>query len=62
MTEVQKLTILNDLIRNTDKAVDNMFGQVEVIIATLSLSMGLDVKNIKGVVHYNFPKLLETYI
>lgn len=24
--------------------------------------MGLDVKDIKGVVHYNFPKFLETYI
>lgn len=62
MTEVQKLTILNDLIKNNDKNLENIFGQVDVIIATLSLSMGLDVPNIKGVIHYNFPKLLETYI
>lgn len=62
MTEVQKLSVLNDLISNNEKPVENQFGQVDIIIATLSLSMGLDVKNIKGVIHYNFPKFLETYI
>ena len=42
--------------------LSKIFSKVEVIIATLSLSMGLDVPNIKGVIHYNFPKFLESYI
>lgn len=32
------------------------------MIATLSLSMGLDIAQIKGIIHYNFPRYLETYI
>ena len=46
------MSILEDLI---NKRLRDAFGCVDVVIATLSLSMGLDVPNIKGVIHYNFP-------
>lgn len=39
-----------------------LFRELDVIIATLSLSMGLDVSSIKGVIHFNLPKFLESYI
>ncbi len=62
MTEIQKLSVLNNLILNQNQEMRDNFGEIDAIIATISLSMGLDVPNIKGVVHYNFPKYLETYI
>ena len=46
------MSILEDLINNWNY---DIFGSVDVIIATISLSMGLDVPNIKGVIHFNFP-------
>lgn len=62
MTEVQKLTVLEDLSQVKGVEKQGVFREVDVIIATISLSMGLDVSSIKGVVHFNLPKFIEGFI
>ena len=64
LTEIDKLTILENL--GKDKPTNNNtiinINEVDVIITTVSLSMGLNIPNIKGIVHYNFPQIIENYI
>lgn len=40
----------------------SFFAKTEVVLSTISLSMGLDIPNIKGIIHFNLPKCLEIYI
>ena len=62
MTEIDKLTILENFGKpKAQNALINI-NEVDVIITTVALSMGLNIPNIKGIVHYNFPKVIENYI
>ena len=41
--------------------VRQMF-RIDMIVSTISLSMGLDCSRISGVLHYNFPSCIESYV
>jgi superfamily II DNA/RNA helicase len=74
LSEVNKLTILENLAKSfkekkpaKKKAISiledsDIYSKIEVIMTTISLSMGLDVPFIEGIIHFNFPKYLENYI
>jgi superfamily II DNA helicase RecQ len=36
--------------------------KIDVIISTVSLSMGLDCSKLNGVLHYNLPSSVESYV
>ncbi|KAM9573862.1 ATP-dependent DNA helicase Q4 [Guaruba guarouba] len=46
------------------RRVQNRFmsGQLRVVVATVAFGMGLDKADVRGVVHYNMPKNLESYV
>lgn len=75
LSEIQKMTILQKFalscnkfdVNNAKKETSDleswtMFSKTEVVLSTISLSMGLDIPNIKGIIHFNVPKFLEIYI
>lgn len=74
LSEVNKLTILENLAKSfkeknpiKKKAISiledtNIYSKIEVIMSTISLSMGLDIPFIEGIIHFNFPKYLESYV
>ncbi|NXK92284.1 RECQ4 helicase, partial [Formicarius rufipectus] len=37
-------------------------GQIRVLVATVALGMGLDKQDVQGVIHYNIPKDLESFV
>ncbi|ESN98669.1 hypothetical protein HELRODRAFT_94851 [Helobdella robusta] len=39
-----------------------MAGKLRVIVATVAFGMGLDKRDIRGVIHYNFPRTIESYV
>lgn len=65
---VQKMNLLQQFLRtdpnhksNPDDMVD-MHVKIDCIVTTVSLAMGVDHRSIRGIIHYNMPGSLETYI
>ena len=48
----------------TRKAIQNRFisGRLRVIVATMAFGMGIDMRNIRSVIHFNMPKSIENYV
>ena len=46
------------------KRIQNQFikGKLRVIVATMAFGMGIDMKNIRAVIHFNMPKSIENYV
>lgn len=45
-----------------EKIIDRFKGSANVLVATDVASRGLDIKNVKAVVNYDFPNCIEDYI
>lgn len=39
-----------------------MTGKTRVIVATIAFGMGLDKRNIRGVIHMDLPRTIESYL
>jgi superfamily II DNA helicase RecQ len=39
-----------------------MIGKLRVVVATVAFGMGLDKRDIDGVVHFNMPRSIEAYV
>ena len=52
------------LSAGTRKRIQNQFikGKLRVIVATMAFGMGIDMRNIRAVIHYNMPKSIENYV
>jgi superfamily II DNA helicase RecQ len=71
LSELQKMNTLKELdkLEKKDKSkkktskdrVREMF-QIDMITSTVSLSMGLDCSQLNGVLHYNLPPSVESYV
>ena len=46
------------------KRIQNNFmsGNLRVVVATVAFGMGLDKHDIRGIIHYNISKTVESYI
>ena len=46
------------------KRIQNAFlnGKLRIIIATVAFGMGINMKNIRAVIHFNMPKAIESYV
>ena len=46
------------------KSIQNKFmsGRLRVVVATVAFGMGLNKRDIRGVVHYNIPKSFEAFV
>ena len=67
-TELDRMNILQQFLRTDphhsnkpDEFLD-MHMKIDAIVTTVSLAMGIDHRSIRGVIHYNMPGSLETYI
>jgi len=41
---------------------DFIKGKLQIIVATCAFGMGINMANIRSVIHYNMPKAIEVYI
>ena len=46
------------------KRIQNQFirGKLKIIVATMAFGMGINMPNIRSVIHYNMPKAIENYV
>jgi ATP-dependent DNA helicase Q4 len=46
------------------KRIQNEFikGKLKIIVATMAFGMGINMPNIRAVIHYNMPKAIENYV
>ena len=52
-TRIQK-SVLSSLL--------NLDGDIRVSIATSALGLGVNIPNVRGIIHYGFPKNIEGYV
>lgn len=74
MNEFQKLNILQQFQKQSEDRdkpaqhaskidqICNKSMNIECIVSTVSLSVGLDHKHVRGVVHYTMPRNIENYL
>lgn len=68
--ELQKMNVLQQFLctdphhkkDKSDDLVVDLHVKIDCIISTVSLAMGIDHRSIRGIIHYNMPSSLETYI
>jgi len=68
-TEFQRLNILQQFlstdVEHSKKKVEDPLDQyqnLDAIVTTVSLAMGIDHRSLRAVIHYNMPNSLETYV
>jgi len=68
-TEYQKINTLQQfLLTDVEHGKGNIedpykiHTPLEAIVTTVSLAMGIDHRSLRGVIHYNMPNSLETYV
>jgi len=70
-TELQKMNTLQQFLRtdpthdqnkNKDDFLGDFHVKIDCIISTVSLAMGIDHRSVRGIIHYNMPGSLETYV
>lgn len=46
------------------KRIQNQFikGKLRIIVATMAFGMGINMSNIRAIIHYNMPKSIENYV
>ena len=72
LTQLERLNVLQQFL-STDPEQNNktkeqremdlgLYKPIDAIVTTVSLAMGIDHRSIRGVIHYNMPNSLETYV
>ena len=68
--DLEKMNVLQQFLRtdphhakpDPEDLIIDLHLKIDCIISTVSLAMGIDHRSIRGIIHYNMPSSLETYI